>query len=148
MKDYYILLRLSRKEYKIMSLKREKGIIWVEIESVKNKVRCPICKYFTSSIHGKLKPIKSKYLDCSGETVELIINKRRFHCYKCNKIFTEELNLTVKKGSISNVVKIQIRKDLLDYNLTIDYIANKNHVSKHIVRKELIEATSTTKKLT
>ncbi len=59
------------------------------------------------------------------------------------KIFTEDLDLTTKNGSISNATKIQIRKDLLDYNLTIDKIAIKNHVSKYIVRRELEEATST-----
>ena len=53
------------------------------------------------------------------------------------------MNITNKNNSISNAVKIAIRKDLLDYNLTIDYIANKNHVSKYIVRRELEEATRT-----
>ena len=143
MKDNYILLGLDRKEYKIIDIKKEKGIIEVELCSNKRKVRCPICNSFTSSIHGKLKPIKSIYLDSSKQQVNLLINKRRFHCYKCNKIFTEEMSLTSKNGSISNAVKISIRKDLLDYNLTIDYIAKKNHVSKYIVRRELEEATTT-----
>ena len=126
-----------------MNLKEETGVIWVELESVKKKVRCPNCNSFTSSIHSKLKPIKSTYIDACGEEVKLLIHKRRFHCYKCNKIFTEEMNLTDKNGSISNATKIQIRRDLLDYNLTVDYVAKKNHVSKYIVRKELMEATRT-----
>lgn len=139
--NYYILLGLNVKEYKIMNIQKEKGIIEVELKSKKNKVRCPICNKFTSSIHSKLKPIRSKYLDSCGERVNLIIYKRRFHCYNCDKIFTEEMNLNTKNGSISNKTKIQIRKDLLDYNMTIDKIATKNHVSKYIVRKELEEAT-------
>ena len=143
MKEYYVLLRLNRKEYKIINIKEENKVIWVELESNKKKVRCPNCNSFTSSIHSKLKPIKSTYIDACGEEVKLLIHKRRFHCYKCNKIFTEEMNITDKNGRISNATKIQIRKDLLDYNLTIDYIAKKNHVSKYIVRKELIEATIT-----
>lgn len=124
-----------------MNIQKEKGIIEVELKSKKNKVRCPICNKFTNSIHSKLKPIRSKYLDSCGERVNLIIYKRRFHCYNCDKIFTEEMNLNTKNGSISNKTKIQIRKDLLDYNMTIDKIATKNHVSKYIVRKELEEAT-------
>ena len=75
--------------------------------------------------------------------MKLMIYKRRFHCYDCNKIFTEEINLVNQNKSISNATKIQIRKDLLEYNLTIEYIAKKNHVSKYIVRNELLEATST-----
>ena len=143
MKEYYTLLRLNRKEYKIMEIREEKGKIEVELSSQKKKVRCPICNAFTSSVHGNLKPIRSIYLDSCGQEVNLIIHKRRFHCYKCNKIFTEAIDLTSKKGRISNAVKIEIRRDLLNYNLTIDYIAKKNHVSKYIVRKELEEATST-----
>ena len=124
-----------------MSIKKEKGIIEVEIKSKKDKVRCPVCNNFTSSIHSKLKPIRSKYLDSCGEKVNLIIYKRRFHCYKCNKIFTEDMCLNTKNGNKSNKTKIQIRKDLLDYNMTIDKIAIKNHISKYIVRKKLEEAT-------
>lgn len=126
-----------------MEIREEKGKIEVELSSQKKKVRCPICNAFTSSVHDNLKPIRSIYLDSCGQEVNLIIHKRRFHCYKCNKIFTEEFDLTSTNGSISNAVKIEIRRDLLNYNLTIDYIAKKNHVSKYIVRKELEEATST-----
>ena len=108
-----------------MSINEEQRKIQVEICSRKKKVRCPNCDSFTSSVHGKLKPIKSVYLDSCGQEVNLIIHKRRFHCYKCNKIFTEEMSITNKNNSISNAVKIAIRKDLLDYNLTIDYIAKK-----------------------
>ena len=141
--DVYILLGLNRKEYQIMKVEKEKGIIVVELSSKKNKVKCPNCNKFTSSVHSKLKPIKSIYLDSCGDKVNLIINKRRFHCYSCGRIFTEEMELNTKNGNISNKTKIQIRKDLLDYNLPINKIAEKNHVSKYIVRKELEEATST-----
>ncbi len=38
--NYYILLRLNRKEYEIMNIKEENGIIWVELKSRKfNKFR-------------------------------------------------------------------------------------------------------------
>ena len=125
-----------------MNIKEERGKIIVELKSRKEKVRCPICNKFTNSVHDKLRPIKSVYLDSGGREVNLIITKRRFKCYKCNKRFTEQLDLNTKDGNISNKTKIQIRKDLLDYNLTINKIAEKNHVSKYIVRKELEEATS------
>lgn len=142
MKDYYILLGLSRKEFKIMMIRKEKNKIVVELKSRKEKVRCKECNKFTSSVHSKLKPIQSIYLDTCGEKVNLIIHKRRFHCYSCGKIFTEDISLNTKNGNISNRVKIQVRKDLLDYNLSIKAIANKNHVSTYVVRKELEEATS------
>ena len=67
MKDNYTLLGLNRKEYVIMELKENKGIIEVELGSKKKKVRCPICSEFTSSIHYKVKPIRSKYIDSCGQ---------------------------------------------------------------------------------
>ena len=95
-----------------------------------------------NSKHDKLKPIRSVYLNSCGSNVDLIIHKKRYHCYKCNKIFTEELNINSSNGNISNKVKIQIRKDLLNYNLSLKYIANKNRVSNFIVEKELLNIIS------
>ena len=45
--DYYALLRLNRKEYKIMEINEESGIIRVKLGSTKNKVRC-----YTSAYSG------------------------------------------------------------------------------------------------
>lgn len=142
-KDNYILLGLDRKEVNIMTIEaNEKELIEVELESRKKKARCPECGKFTSHLHSKLKPIKSVYLTSAGININLIIHKKRYHCYKCNKIFTEEININTKDGSISNKVKIKIRIDLLDYTKTFKKIADENRVSEYIVRKELIEATN------
>ena len=143
MKDYYLLVGLNSKEIKIFDVNQKgNGLIEVVIESRKNKVRCPICNRFTSSVHDKLKPIRSVYLDSCGSNVDLIIYKKRYHCYKCNKTFTEELNINSNKGNISNKVKIQIRKDLLNYNLSLKYIANKNRVSITTIENEMLNIIS------
>ena len=143
MKDYYLLIGLNSKEIKILDVnQRGNGLIELDIENRKKKVRCPICNKFTSSVHGKLKPIKSVYLDSCGSKVDLIIHKKRYHCYNCNKIFTEELNINTSKGNISNKVKIQIRKDLLNYNLSLKYIAEKNRVSITFVENEMLDIIS------
>src|SRR5699024_1212748 len=67
---------------------------------------------------------------------------KRYHCYNCGKIFTEVMNINTHNGNISNKVKIQIRKDLLNYNLSLKNIAEKNRVSKYIVEQELLEIES------
>lgn len=144
MNDYCILLGLNRKEVRIINVVENKsGIIEVELENKHNKVRCTKCSKFTNHVHDKLKPIKSVYLDSCGSSVNLIIHKKRYHCYNCGKIFTEELNLNTDNGNISNKVKIQIRKDLLDYNMTFKSIAQKNRVSVYIVKNEFKNAIST-----
>ena len=144
MNDYYLLIGLNRKEVKIINIKENNcGIIEVEIENKYSKVRCVNCNKFTSSVHDKLKPIRSVYLDSCGQKVDIIIRKKRYHCYNCGKIFTEVLNLNTINGNISNKTKIQIRKDLLEYNLSLKYIAEKNRVDTSTVINELLSATST-----
>ena len=143
MKDYYLLVGLNSKEVKIINInQKEPGLIEVVIENRKQKVRCPVCNKFTSSVHDKLKPIKSIYLDSCGSSVDLIIYKKRYHCYNCNKIFTEKLNINTSNGSISNKVKIQIRRDLLNYNLSLKYIAEKNRVSITTIENEMLDIVS------
>lgn len=86
MNDYYMLLGLKKKEVKIIDIKEnEKGIIEVEIENKHNKVRCVNCNKFTSSVHDKLKPIRSVYLDSCGQKVDVIIRKKRYHCITVGK---------------------------------------------------------------
>ena len=143
MKDYYLLVGLNSKKVKIINInQKEPGLIEVVIENRKQKVRCPACNKFTSSVHDKLKPIKSIYLDSCGSSVDLIIYKKRYHCYNCNKIFTEKLNINTSNGSISNKVKIQIRRDLLNYNLSLKYIAEKNRVSITTIENEMLDIVS------
>ena len=137
MKDYYLLIWLNKKGAKINNIEQKNnGLIEVSIENKKTKVRCPVCNKFTSLVHSKLKPIRSVYLDSCGTKVDLITYKKRYHCYNCKKIFIEELNINASKGNISNKVKIQIRKNLLNYNLSLKYISGKNRVSITTVENE------------
>ena len=78
MKGYYLLVGLNSKEVKIINVnQKELGLIEIVIENRKQKVRCPVCNKFTSSVHDKLKPIKSIYLDSCGSSVDLIIYIRK-----------------------------------------------------------------------
>ena len=101
-----------------------------------------MCSKFTSSIHDTLKPIKLKFMDIAGYNSRIYITKRRFICHNCNKKFTEPTILNESKRTISNQVRNKIRKDLLEYNLSIKYIAKINKVSDVTVRNELLEIMS------
>ena len=57
-----MLLGLKQIEAKIKDVEENNGIIKVSIENKNKKVRCPKCNRFTSSVHGRNKPIQSKYL--------------------------------------------------------------------------------------
>jgi transposase len=137
---------LDLKNYKIIKIEErsEKNkiekIIYVESKNKKNK--CPNCNEYTNSIHDKLKPIELKYLKVVEQDVKINIVKKRFICHKCNKKFTESLDLNNKGKTISNKLEQKVLKDLLNYNLSIKYIAETNNISTYAVRKILLNAMS------
>ena len=145
-KEVLKLLGLEVKQYQIVKLSEEEidNIITkiIHIKCIKKKYRCPVCSKFTSSIHDTLKPIKLKFMDIAGYNSRIYITKRRFICHNCNKKFTEPTILNERKRTISNQVRNKIRKDSLEYNLSIKYIAKINKVSDVTVRNELLEIMS------
>lgn len=144
MKEVEKLLKLE--DYKVIKIeersekKEMKKIIY--LESKNKKVKCPKCGEFTNSIHDKLKPIELKYLKIGEYNTKINIVKKRFICHKCKKKFTEEVSLNNKGKSISNKLEQKILKDLLNYNLSISYIAKENKVSADSVRNILKKAMS------
>lgn len=104
------------------------------------RVKCPICLKYTSSVHDKLKPMQIKYLKMAEQKTIIKLIKRRFICHNCKKKITEELNINKYKSNISNQLEIKVRKDLLNYNLSITYIAQENNISDVEVRNILLDA--------
>ena len=135
---------LSLEEYKILKIEerkeenRMKKIIY--IESKKRKEKCPICGEYTKSIHDKLKPMEIKYIKILEQETKINIIKKRFICHKCNKKFTEKLDLNERGKSISSKLEQKILKDLLNYSLSLKYIAESNGVSPGTVRNILENA--------
>lgn len=114
----------------------------IYVESNKKKEICPVCNEYTRSIHDKLKPIELKYLKIVEYDCKINIVKKRFICHKCNKKFTENLDLNQKGKTLSNKLEQKILKDLLNYNLSIKYIAKDNNVTPGTVRNILLTAMS------
>ena len=131
--------KITKIEEKIENNKMKK-IIYLESKNKKDK--CPICGEYTKSIHDKLKPIELKYLKVAEVDTKISIIKKRFICHKCNKKFTENVDLNNKGKTISNKLEQKILKDLLNYNLSIKYIAESNNITSGSVRKILINAMS------
>ena len=137
---------LNLEEYKIIKIedrnenKTIKKIIYVESKNKKEK--CPICGEYTKSVHDKLKPIELKYLKVAEIETKINITKKRFICHKCNKKFTENIDLNNKGKTISNKLEQKILKDLLNYNLSIKYIAESNGITTGTVRSILKKAMS------
>lgn len=130
-------LKVTKIEEEIIGKQKYKNIY---MESTRKKVRCSKCNSFTKSIHDRLKPMKLKGLKIFEIPTNLIVTKRRFICYKCNKRFTEELNINEKKSNISNDLKKKILKDLKDYNKSLKSISEENGVDDVTIRNILLMA--------
>lgn len=144
MKNIEKILDLENYKFIKMDERNEnnKMIKIIEIESKNKKQKCPLCGEYTSSIHDKLKPIELKYLKLFEYDIKIVIAKKRFICHKCNKKFTEVVDLNNKGKNISNKLEQKVLKDLLNYNLSIKYIAQENKISSYTVRKILENTTS------
>ena len=134
--EKFKIIKIEEKD----EVKKKKKIIYIESKNKKQK--CPVCNEYTKSIHDKLKPMELKYLKIVEINTSINITKKRFICYKCNKRFVEELELNAKGKTMTNKLNQKILKDLLNYNLSIKYIAEENNVSPGTVRNILIEAMS------
>ncbi len=55
-------------------------------------------------------------------------------------MFTEDIDLNRKNKTISNKLEQKVLKDLLNYNLSISYIAKENNISPGSVRNILLNA--------
>lgn len=144
MKELEKILRLEN--YKIIKIEErsdnKKMIKIIYVESKNKKDKCPVCNEYTSSVHDKLKPIEVKYLKVIEQDTKVNIVKKRFICHKCNKKFTEHLDLNGSGKTISNKLEQKVLKDLLNYNLSIKYIAESNNISSDSVRNILLNAMS------
>lgn len=105
-----------------------------------NKVKCPVCDRYTSSIHDKLKPITIKFNKVAEQKCRLVLIKRRFICHRCNKRIVEDMGINSTRKTISNELEIKIRKDLLKPNFNIKQIAEDNNMSQDKVREILKDA--------
>lgn len=139
MKEVEKLLKLGE-DIKITKIEEMGGEKIIYVKSKKQKVRCPECNKFTKSVHGHLKPITIKDLKIEEHHSKLIVDKRRFKCYNCNKIFTEQMNINAKNKCISEKLRIKILQDLLSHENSLKSIALNNNVSDMQVRNILKEA--------
>lgn len=144
MREVKELLNIKDNNIDVVSIGKEnrKGeqVTIVTLKSKKKKYKCPNCDKFTSSINDTLKPVKIRHLKVVEIKSELYIIKRRFICHNCGKKFVEPINVNPYNSSISNELKMKIRKDLLVYNYSVKSIADENGVSSSTVRRELEEA--------
>ncbi|MFL5666099.1 MAG: ISL3 family transposase [Ktedonobacteraceae bacterium] len=85
-----ILVPLDLDELQIVSQEwLANGVIRVEVRAITTQAACPHCQTLCVKIHDT-RARKKRDLSLRGHPVELILLKRRFHCLRCRKAFTEQ----------------------------------------------------------
>lgn len=144
MKEVKDLLGFKNNKVKVVKVQelKEKNELVQEVTLIGtiNKVKCPICNKYTSSVHDKLKPVILKFNKVAEQNCRLVLIKRRFICHKCNKKIVEDLGINNTRKTVSKRLEIKIRQDLLKPNFNIKQIADDNNVSHNCVRNVLKEA--------
>ena len=137
---------MDDKKIKIIFVENEKikgnNTKVINVVSAIRRIKCPVCNKYTSSVHNYLNPVNSKYVKVAEYDCYLRIARKRFICRRCNKRITDDVGIVRKGKSITNILKIKIRKDLLRPCYSIKDIAEINNVSSDKVRNILIEAMS------
>lgn len=137
------LLGIDTKKYDILSInefeKDKKTYIDIYITKKTKKAKCPICGLISISKRDKLKYSFVNHGYVKFYHCRLVFRKQRFFCKQCKKKFTEEYDVVGKRSKTSNLLKIEIRKKLLNINLTLKEIAKQCGVSDTDIKDELIE---------
>lgn len=137
------LLGIDGKKYKILSINtiKEKDVTYhdIYIEKKNTEIRCPDCGIPSTCKKDKLKYTYIKHGYIKFVQCRIVFRKQRYYCKHCNKKFVEIYDIVEKRGKVSKIVKIEIRRKLLNINLTLKEIARECGVSDTEVKNELLE---------
>ena len=131
------LLGIDGKKYKILSINtiKEKDVTYHDIYIEKKNTEIRFASTVQQTLHEYtyIKHGYIKFVQC-----RIVFRKQRYYCKHCNKKFVEIYDIVEKRGKVSKIVKIEIRRKLLNINLTLKEIARECGVSDTEVKNELL----------
>jgi len=84
--DIRISLRLP--QLRVLEQRQRDGLIEVEVMYRRPYAICPSCGYHTRNVHDCRRQ-KKLDIPLHGQTLILVLHRRRFRCPECRKVFTE-----------------------------------------------------------
>jgi transposase len=126
---------LNLPDMKVLDCQEIEGIgMVITIEKSVKYCTCPTCGKNTQSIHqNHWRMIHD--LPWSEKKVLLKINRRQFKCNKCQKVFSEELDLVDKNKGYTKRLAVNIVQQVLNSN--IHSVAERNDLSDEEVESML-----------
>lgn len=94
-----------------------------------NSFKCPICNSMPSGVKDTktLSPIRHSII--GGLPAYIVFHKRRYHCNKCNKLFSERLSIMNFGRTTSDSLFIEVLESLMDYTVSYEKVALKYNIS-------------------
>lgn len=92
-----ITISLGLQEFSVSDVRELENEIYVEVVRKWDYAICPYCGCTADKVH-QATPRKVEDLPIYGKRVMLIVNKRRFRCLNCGKVFTESFESIERRG--------------------------------------------------
>lgn len=121
----------------ILSQRQEGEVLLVEVVSRRTSAVCPSCGASTSAVHERRLQQKQD-LGADGKRVVLLLNRRRFRCRECDKVFTEPDDICGWRRRTTARFRRYLREQAGDQSMK--RIARREGVSRDTVRRAVAEA--------
>ncbi len=100
--------------------------ILIELKNLQKKVPCPHCQNLTSKVHQNHQ-YRIRDIPLSDYQVFLQINRRRFRCSQCHKVFSEELDFVKKRRTYTVRLASKVVQEVLETN--VESAARRNRMT-------------------
>lgn len=121
----------------ILNQREEGEVLLIEVVSRRTTAVCPRCTATTSTIHERRLQQKQD-LGANGKRVVLLLNRRRFRCRQCDKVFTEPDDVCGWRRRTTARFRRYLREQAGEQSMK--RIARREGVSRDTVRRALAEA--------
>lgn len=131
MRDDCITVLLQLPELRVREEEETEYGIRVGVEYRKGEVECPCCGERTARVHSRRLQAK-RDIRVWDKPVYLLLNKRRFRCRACGKVFSEPDPVFGIRKRSSERFRRRLGREALDQ--TVRQVAMKEGVSETLVR--------------
>ena len=121
----------------VLNQRQEGEVFLIEVVSRRTTATCPQCGASTSTIHERRLQQKQD-LGADGKRVVLLLNRRRFRCRQCDKVFTEPDDICGWRRRTTARFRRYLREQAGEQSMK--RIARREGVSRDTVRRALAEA--------
>lgn len=128
--DIRISLRLP--QLRVLEQRQRDGLIEVDVMFRRPYAVCPGCGYHTRNVH-QCRRQKKLDIPVPGQTLILVLHRRRFRCPQCGKVFTEPDEVCGWRRRTTQRLRQQLYEEVR--HQTVKQVADDYGVGERFVRE-------------